>query len=71
MWFRNYEIFEKRNAVLELVFEAMETCMQRLSVLAASHRISRRRPFDKLRERLGFCLPVLRPQSGDSPSRGE
>ena len=26
------------------------------------HRTSRRRPFDKLRDRLGFC---------DSPSRGE
>ena len=31
-------------------------------VLESPHRISRRRPFDKLRGRLGFC---------DSPSRGE
>ncbi len=30
--------------------------------LKSPHRISHRRPFDKLRERLGFC---------DSPSRGE
>ena len=30
--------------------------------LRSPHRISHRRPFDKLRDRLGFC---------DSPSRGE
>ena len=36
-------------------------------------RISRLRPFDRLRDRLGFCLPAaLRlAQAGDSPSRGE
>ena len=31
-------------------------------VLESRHLISRRRPFDKLKGRLGFC---------DSPSRGE
>ena len=33
-----------------------------VKALKSPHRISRRRPFDKLRDRLGFC---------DSPSRGE
>ena len=52
------------------VYIFVETLM--LKALKSPHRISRRRPFDKLRDRLGFCLPAaLRlAQAGDSPSRG-